>query len=129
MPLVTISAKCYPTEDPAKLEKAILNLFPGSEVERSADAILARTESLERFKELIRNHRILDSTRSVMAQGSSGRRTSFALNKQVAFAGKVSFLEGKVALGGMDVTVEDEDLDSLIDEVAPITVNGEEVPR
>lgn len=127
--MVTIKAKCYPTEDPAKVERAVLNLFPGSEVERSAEAILAKTENLERFKELIRNYRILDTTRSVMLRGRVGERTSFLLNKQVAFAGKVSFLEGKVALGGMDVTVDDADLGSLIDEVAPVTIDGEEVKR
>jgi predicted RNA binding protein with dsRBD fold (UPF0201 family) len=129
MPLVTITCRCYPTEDAAKVERAVLNLFPESQVERSADAILATAEDLERFKEIIRNHRILDTTRSVMLRGSTGRRTRFLLNKQVAFVGKVSFLEGRTALGGMEVTVEAEDLDSLIDEVAPITVNGEEVTR
>lgn len=129
MALVTITARCYPTEDPAKVERAILNLFPGSEVERSADAILARTGSLERFKELIRNHRILDATRRVMVRGTDGERTSFAVNKQAALSGKVSFLEGKVALGGIQVAIEDEDLGALIDEVSPVTVNGEEVPR
>jgi uncharacterized protein len=129
MALVTISAKCYPTEDPAKVERAILNLFPGSEVERSADAIMAKTRSLERFKELIRNHRILDATRRVLVRGTSGNGTRFALNKQAALSGKVSFLDGKVALGGIQVAIEDEDLSTLIDEVAPITVDGEEVPR
>jgi hypothetical protein len=125
----TISAKCYPTEDPAKVERAVLNLFPGSEVERSAYAITAKTSSLERFKELIRNHRILDATRRVMVQGTNGNGTRFVLNKQAALSGKVSFLDGKVALGGIQVAIEDEDLSTLIDQVAPITVDGEEVPR
>ena len=99
--MVTITARFYPTEDQSKVERAILNLFPGSRLERSADVIMARTEDLGRFKETIRNHRILDTTRSVMQRGSAGRRTRFLLNKQAAFAGKVSFLEGKVALGGL----------------------------
>jgi predicted RNA binding protein with dsRBD fold (UPF0201 family) len=129
MALVTITAKCYPTEDPAKVERAILKLFPGSEVDRSADAIVARTHSLERFKELIRNHRILDATRSVMLRGAEGERTSFALNKQAALSGKVSFLEGKAALGGIQVDIEDDNLESLIEGVASVTVNGEEVSR
>jgi predicted RNA binding protein with dsRBD fold (UPF0201 family) len=76
--MVTIAARCYPTEDPAKVERAILNLFPGSEVERSSDAIVARTGRLERFKELIRNHRILDATRAVMLRGAQEGMTSFS---------------------------------------------------
>lgn len=129
MAMVTIAARCYPTEDPAKVEKAILNLFPGSEVDRSSDVIVAKTSRLERFKELIRNHRILDATRAVMLRGVQGRRTSFELNKQAALSGKVSFLQGKAALGGIQVDIEDADLESLIEEVAPITVDGEEVSR
>jgi predicted RNA binding protein with dsRBD fold (UPF0201 family) len=129
MALVTITARCYPTEDPAKVERAILNLFPGSQVERSADAIAARTSSLERFKELIRNHRILDAARGVMLRGSQGDRTEFSLNKQAALSEKVSFLEGRVALGGIQVRIEDRELETLIEEVAPVTVNGEEVSR
>jgi predicted RNA binding protein with dsRBD fold (UPF0201 family) len=129
MALVTVSARFYPTEDPAKVERAVLNLFPGSEVERSADAILAKTSNLERFKELIRNHRILDATRKVMVRGTSGNGTRFVVNKQAALSGKVSFLDGKVALGGIQVAIEDPDLVALIDEVAPVTINGEEVPR
>ena len=129
MATVTVQARCYPTEDPAKVQRAVLNLFPRSEVEASAEAIEARTGDLERFKEIIRNHRILDAARNVMLRAVSGTRTSFVLNKQAALSGKVSFLEGKVALGGIHVAIEDDDLASLIDEVAPVTVDGEEVPR
>ena len=129
MALVTAKARCFPTEDPARVEKAVLKIFPGSEVERSADGIVARTGDLGRFKELVRNHRILDATRGVMHRGTSGTTTSFSLNKQAALSGKVSFLDGKVALGGILVAIEDQELESLIYEVAPVTVNGEEVPR
>ncbi len=127
MTTATIAAKCYPTEDLTKVEKAILNLFPGGRVERTADGIMVWTESLARFKELIRRHRILDTTRRVMLRGMQEGRTSFELNKQAALMSKVSFLEGRVALGGLKVTIEDEDLEKLVDEVAPITINGEEV--
>jgi predicted RNA binding protein with dsRBD fold (UPF0201 family) len=129
MSQATIVAKCYPTEDPTKVERAVLNIFPGSELERSPGELVARTQDLSRFKELIRNHRILDSTRRVMLRGTEGQSTSFVLNKQAAFSGRVSFLEERVALGGLRVTMEDQSLEALIDEVAPVTVNGEEVAR
>ena len=129
MATVTLMARCYPTEDPGRVERAVLNLFPGSVVERSADAILAKTDGLERFKELIRNYRILDATRKVMVKGTSGNAIRFMVNKQAALAGKVSYLDGKVALGGIQVAIEVEDPGALIDEVAPATINGEEVQR
>lgn len=129
MPQANIVTKCFPTEDPVKVERAVLNLFPKSQVEHEGDEITASTTDLGRFKELIRNHRILDSTRKVLLRGLLGDTTTFALNKQAAYAGKVSFLEEKVALGGIEVTIEAEGLDAIIDEIAPMTIDGEEVPR
>ena len=58
---------------------------------------------------------------------SDGDRTRFFLNKQVAFVGKISFCEEKTILGTIKVLVIDEDIDALIDKVAPVTVDGEEV--
>lgn len=127
MPLVTARASCLPTEDPLKVEKAVLNVLPDGIVERSPGEIVVRSGSLDRFKQLIRNHRILDSTRKVLLKGRGPGGTSFVLNKQVAYVGKVSFLEEASPLGGIEVAVEDQDIDALIDEVAPVTVNGEEV--
>jgi len=127
MPLVTARAPLLPTEDPNKVERAVLNLFPDGILERQEREIVVRAASLDRFKLLIRNHRILDSTRKVMLRGAEAGSTSFSLNKQVAFVGKISFLEEQTPLGGIEVTIEDDDIKALVDQVAPVTVNGEEV--
>ena len=127
MPLVTARARCFPTEDPHKVEKAILNVFPDGIIERSEDQILVRSTSLDRFKQLIRNYRILDSTRKVLLHGVRPGSTGFALNKQVAYVGKLSFVEEQAPLGGIEVTIEDEGIEALIDRVAPVTVDGVEV--
>ena len=127
MPLVTVKAPCLPTEDVEKVKKAILNLFPDSMIEASGGMIEAKTGSLVRFKELIRSYRIIDATRRMLLHGKQGNSTTFMINKQVAFIGKVSYVEEKLPLGRIEVSIEDDDLDRLIDEVAPITVNGEEV--
>ena len=126
MPLITIKAPCFPTEDPEKVRKAILNLFPDSLVEDEGGAIVAKTGSLGRFKELVRSHRILDATRRMLLRGRQGNGTSFMINKQVAFVGKVSYVEERLPLGSIEVCIEDDDLDRLIDEIAPVTVDGEE---
>jgi hypothetical protein len=127
MPLISINAPCLPTEDAGKVRKAILNLFPDSLIEEKNGSIEAKTVSLVRFKELIRTNRIIDATRRILMHGKQGNVTSFMVNKQVAFIGKVSYVEEKLPLGSIEVTIEDDDLDHLIDEVAPVTVNGEEV--
>ncbi len=127
MPLVTVKTPCLPTEDVEKVRKAILNIFPESMVEVLDGAILAKTGSLVRFKELVRSYRIIDATRRILLRGKQGTSTCFMINKQVAFIGKISYVEERLPLGSIEVSIEDDDLDKLIDEIAPVTVNGEEV--
>jgi len=127
MPLITARARCFPTEDPEKVRCALLNVFPDALIEQYEGGLIARSGSLSRFKELIRNQRILDSTRSALLRASTGSATRFQLNKQVAYVGKISFTEGPMALGSIDVSIEDNDLEALVDDVAPVTVGGVEV--
>ena len=84
---------------------------------------------LDRFSALIRRQKILDTARSQMQRGTRGSstKTVFSLNKQVATVGKVSFVDYRTVLGTISVCVEDPDIEALIDRVAPMTVNGEEV--
>jgi predicted RNA binding protein with dsRBD fold (UPF0201 family) len=127
MPLVTVKTPCLPTEDPEKVRKAVLNLFPDSMIEEKDGVITAKTGSLARFNELVRSSRIIDATRRILLRGKQGNSTSFQINKQVAFIGKISYVEEKLPLGSIEVSIEDDDLDKLIDVVAPVTVNGKEV--
>ena len=117
----------YPSEDPEKVKTAILKVFPNATLEESDMGIKGTTDDLDRFSKQIRKQKILDTTRSVMLHGKRGDRTRIFLNKQVAFVGKVSFCEEKTILGTMKVVIIDEDIDGLIDKVAPVTVDGEEV--
>ena len=76
---------------------------------------------------MIRNQKILDSIRNTLLDGISSDSTVFSLNKQAAFVNRVSLSEGRSALGNMEITIESEDIERLIDEVAPRTVDGVEV--
>ncbi len=127
MTSIEISCPVYPSEDPEKVRTAILKVFPDAQLETTDENITGTTESIERFSKQIRKQKILDTTRSVMIRGKRGDRTRFFLNKQVAFVGKISFCEEKTILGTIKVLVIDEDIDALIDKVAPVTVDGEEV--
>ena len=128
MSLVTIRTPLRPTEDPEKVRTAILNLFPESEITTDTNEVVAKTASLERFMTLIRNQKILDSIRSKLVHAMQPGSTVISLNKQAAFVKHVSLSEGKAALGNMEVTIEAEDIERLIDSVAPRTVDGVEVP-
>ena len=127
MPSIEITCPLYPSEDPEKVKTALLKVFPNAALEESDMGIKGTTDNLDRFSKQIRKQKILDTTRSVMLHGKRGDRTRIFLNKQVAFVGKISFCEEKTILGTMKVVIIDEDIDGLIDKVAPITVDGEEV--
>ncbi len=124
---MTIRTPLRPTEDPEKVRKAILNLFPDSEITIDQDEAVGKAVSMERFMTLIRNQRILDSIRHALLAGISPGATTISLNKQAALVERVSLSEGKTALGSIEVTIESEDIERLIDEVAPRTVDGVEV--
>jgi predicted RNA binding protein with dsRBD fold (UPF0201 family) len=128
MASVMAKAKVFPTEDPAKVRQALLNLFPGADLEEDVDGMSASTSDLSHFMEQVRRQRILDAMRATLLRGVEADRSTFCLNKQAAFVGKISMVEGKVPLGAIIVTIQDEDLGSLIDRLAPNTIDGEE-PR
>lgn len=123
---IVARAACYPTEDREKVKQALLNLFPGGEVEEHQDEMVVRTGSGERLRQTIIDHHIRDTARSMMLCGRSGSVSSFRLNKQVAFVGKISFVEGNPPLGAIEVEIEDDDIDAAIDYLAESTVEVRE---
>ncbi len=126
MTAVRISCPVNPSEDEEKVRSAVLSIFPDAELVLN-DGRLEGEASLDRFSKAIRRQKILDATRAVMIMNSRGNTTRLSLNKQVATVGKVSFADKRPVLGAIEVTIEDDDLMALIDRVAPITVDGEEV--
>ena len=126
MTAVRISCPVNPSEDEEKVRSAVLSIFPDAELSLN-DGRLEGEATLDRFSKAIRRQKILDATRAVMIMNSRGNTTRLSLNKQVATVGKVSFADKRSVLGAIEVTIEDDDLMALIDRVAPITVDGEEV--
>ena len=118
MPDIRLVVRCFPTEDRARVERAITQLFPDAVVEGD-DPLVADAKSIDTFAEQLAKQRIRAAARKVLLRGVSDNKTSFRLNKQVAFIGKVSFSEEDHALGDIEVTVSAEDIASVIDELAP----------
>ncbi|MCL2712348.1 MAG: hypothetical protein FWD37_03620 [Methanomassiliicoccaceae archaeon] len=126
----SISATCpvFPSENAEKVTRAVMNIFPDAVLNIQENEISAEPGDTEHFGEQIRKQKILDTARSVMMKGRKNtERTIFHLNKQAAYAGKISFVEERTILGTIKVTIEAEDITAFIELLAPHTVNGEEV--
>lgn len=121
VPRVRVETPLRPTENPAKVKAACLNLFPDLAFTESEGLLVGDGSDLETFRERVRNQKIRDAAREVLIRGRRGGETRFALSKQAASAGRVNFASG-APLGDLAVTVEDADLDALIDHVAESTV-------
>jgi predicted RNA binding protein with dsRBD fold (UPF0201 family) len=109
---------CKPTENADNVMRSMLNIFPDLQIQKSGEELVGGTESLENLGELLEKHKIRSAARKIFRRSVDGDKLVFRLNKQVAFVGKVSFAE-RSPLGDIEVIVEDEDLDGLIDQLAP----------
>jgi len=130
---ILIRARVYPTESVEKVKAAIENLFSCLEYEveergeeRYLTAIGRGKECLEKLHLRLREQRILDAARGVMLSSLQGNKVSFHLNKQAAFAGYVNFSK-ESPLGAIEVEIEDEEVASIVDWLAPRTIEGREV--
>src|SRR5208337_1015883 len=127
---VTVAAKTpvQPTEDEAKVERALLKLFPSAKIDRIAGpdetVILSirasGLEPLANLRNLIKQERIRNAARAVLIRNTRGRRIQIYLNKQAAFMGRVSFCEpiGESPHGPISVELDCDNPLSVIDYLA-----------
>lgn len=127
---VQVTAEINLTENPEKVKLAVENIFGAVKFEiqpRTRGAMLVAretgTEGLIKLCNLLRREHIRDAARSVMFKGLEGSTITFCLNKQVAYAGHVSFSEqtGESPLGPIKVTITCDNPRELIDWLAPRT--------
>ena len=73
----------------------------------------------------MRNDRIRDASRRLLLKAMRGNMISFYLNKQVAFAGHVSFSEetAESPLGPIKINIETDNPQQLIEWLAEKTAN------
>ncbi len=125
-----VEAEVNLTEDVNKVKEAVENIFGPLEFQershpRGSLLIGSSThgESLSRFGNLLRRERIRDAARRVLFQGMTGDTITFYLNKQVAYAGHISFSEavGESPLGPIKVQIKSDNPTKLINWLAPRT--------
>ena len=128
---VRVETEINPTEDEEKVKTAVANLFGNipthTEPAHKGSIMTAEAreqEALVKLRNLLRNDRVRDAARKVFFAGLRGETISFCLNKQVAFAGHVSFSdeEAESPLGPIRVVIECENPRQLIDWLAPRTI-------
>jgi len=127
---VEIQADIHPTEDEAKVKRAVENIFGNLEFQvkrqRRGSLLTGRAkgvDGLTKLYNLLRRERIRDAARAVLFDGMSGQSIVFYLNKQVAFAGHVSFSQpvGESPLGPIKVEIRCDNTREIVDWLAPRT--------
>ncbi len=130
---LAIEAITRPTEDLEKVLFAVRNIVPESHPEvRIVDSVsIVRFEShsvteLSRLHSLLRRERILDAARRSLFAGLSEQGLEFSLNKQAAFAGRISFCgsEDESPLGTIRFSIQCSAPAGLVEWLAPKTAHG-----
>lgn len=125
---IRVEADINPTEDEAKVRRAIENVFGSVEFDirpqHRGSLLIARakgTEGLTKLYNLLRRERIRSAARSVFYDGMDEGSIVFYLNKQAAFVGHVSFSQpiGESPLGPIRVQIVCSDPRSVIEWLAP----------
>jgi predicted RNA binding protein with dsRBD fold (UPF0201 family) len=127
---VRVETEINPTEAEDKVKMAVANLFGNIPTHTKPSykgsllvAEAKKQEALIELRNLLRRDRVRDAARKVLFNVLKGKTISFCLNKQVAFAGHVSFSEelAESPLGPIRVTIQCENPRQLIDWLAPKT--------
>jgi predicted RNA binding protein with dsRBD fold (UPF0201 family) len=108
----------HPTEDSSAVGMAILNLFPGMDLEVADGRMTGRAtgpNALARFRRRLREMRIRDTARSQLGMGTASACIDFSLNKQSAYARVPNFSTGGAPLGDIEVSISTEEPGAVVE--------------
>ena len=127
---VHVEAEVKPTESEEKVRAAINNILGNASItvqpEGKGSVLTAEAKgqsSLVKFRNILHSDRIRDASRKLLLRRIRGDTISFYLNKQVAFAGHISFCEenAESPLGPMKVTITTDNPQQLVEWLAEKT--------
>ena len=116
--------KINPTESIDKVKQAVENIFGNVDFKVHStskgellNAEAKGLESLTKLYNLLRRERIRDAARRVFFEGQDKKIITFCLNKQVAFAGHISFSRevAESPLGPIRIEIRCDNPTELID--------------
>jgi len=127
---VRVEVEVNPTEDPEKVRRAVENIFGSVEFEVKphgrGNLLIAKTKGMDgltKLYNLLRRERIRDAARGMLFDGLGEKSIVFYLNKQVAYAGHISFSKpvAESPLGPIRVQIRCDNPRKLIEWLAPKT--------
>ncbi|HKZ87883.1 MAG TPA: RNA-binding domain-containing protein [Candidatus Bathyarchaeia archaeon] len=127
---VHVEVEVNPTESEEKVKRALWNLFGDLPTEtkpaHKGSTLTADAQgqmSLATLKNLLHRDHIRDAARKALLSGTQEGTIRFYLNKQVAFAGHISFSEelAESPLGPIKIEINCENPRELIDWIAAKT--------
>jgi len=127
---ILIEAEIYPTESEEKVKTAVSNILGNASITIKPDVKLSTLtakaegqESLVKLRNILHSDRVRDASRKAFFRSTRGNTIRFCLNKQVAFAGHISFCEetAESPLGPLKVTIETDNPQQLVEWLAEKT--------
>jgi uncharacterized protein len=126
--VVHVEVEVNPTEDLEKVKLAVENMFGAVtfkvESRTWGQLLIAETrgtEGLTKLSNLLKREQILAAARKVFLSGMTEKTVTFYLNKQVAYAGHISFSQqtAESPLGPITIQIRYGNPRKLIDWLAP----------
>lgn len=128
--IVIAEASVNATEDEARVQRALLNIFPDAKAEkysRPDGVIMLRIRGLglnflSTFRSIIKQERIRSAARRILMSKIQGEHITIDLHKQAAFAGRISFCgpEGESPLGPISIEITTASPESVINYLAGV---------
>ncbi len=116
---IEILSSINPSENPAKIEKAILNILPDSNITIDEFSIKAKSKnfhSMEKIYESIHSTKSQKALQRQLEKHMDEDSTWFYLNKQAAFVEKVVLCENaeESPLGPLKIIIYSSNIDRII---------------
>jgi predicted RNA binding protein with dsRBD fold (UPF0201 family) len=117
---IEIFSSLNPSEDPKKIETAILNMFPNTKIKIDNFSITSNSKDLhllEKIYDVIHSNQSQKIYQRQLEKNLENDSTWFYLNKQAAFVGTVTLCEEaeESPLGPIKVILTSSNIDKIID--------------
>jgi len=117
---IEILSSINSSEDPKKIETAILNIFPDAKIKTDNFSIVSNFKDLhllEKIYDVIHSNQLQKIYQRQLEKNLENDSTWFYLNKQAAFVGTVALCEEaeESPLGPIKVVLTSSNIDRIID--------------
>jgi len=117
---IEIFSLINPSEDPKKIETAILNIFPNAKIKTDEFSISSTSKDLHLLEKIYYNIHSNQSQKIYQRQlekNLENNSTWFYLNKQAAFIGTIALCEEaeESSLGPIKIVLTSSNIDEIID--------------